>query len=1010
MPVTPFSTPLKTEYKPLGLEAFARPLSEIQGKYDSVLTAIKDADFAINSLDKDNPRNKELVSEFEGLRDELAQNLLTTGNYKQALDKAKQLNKLFTKDEEIKGIQSNYALYTEAKKEQQERVSKGDITQQDFDLWDFKARTDFQGTQYDKKSGKYNTINVRPRMKNMEKEIMDKSLELARMAPTWTTEQFVQTMAGLGMSAGQIDYIKEKFEKRDLNQVSSEIENFLRQSDQYKNWVIEDADYKWDYATKTDPNYINGFLENYNSVLDSEKLRYQELLKQNPGNAPEIQAEIDKLSKTQTDFLTGLQASIKNGTVEDFAKTLFTNYALDSRFGGVSFGASDMVDVVNQTFSVNEAGTGRKKAEEKLKEMDGISIATNVTGVTGKSAQYTIGTGSTGVLDEYTRAGASAYESLLEQKRQFGDDKIPGYEGTLRTYDPNKKEDVPYIEAKNANITMYTVLSRNSNFEKDIQKLNSDFADINSQIATATTEEQKKELKSKANIIAQDIEEKKLAKYADIDLVEKIISQELNKEYVTPEIKNLYEQSGNDVAVFLRKLREANTEFLTKESETATQKYQQTINELAKQYPDVSMQELEKMAQLTAVDIELKAVTNMEQVSTEPKPAKPLEEQVNIIDPNKIGEVPQLQFEGKPGQVQVVIDNVKKIPAEVMFANNAMNRYSQYLKTITTSTPLEIITDKNLEKMTNGESLEFIEYAKANQVGGSRIVQVDYNPSTAKTKEKATGDRFTLSAYSETPHWVGNDENGDAIFRYSIKPEFTGDRSTVNTAVATYLKDQKEKTTPDDATVPTATEIEQWVKDNPTDLYVVMKGRSNNLASSAREHYTEWGESAIKISDFKNLNKNIQNYAPIHMIGDPERRKLYYQMGATLDAALKDPVKAKNVVLTQPPAAWQQNEDQTFTGYAIQYYVKDGSVIAQINKGILDPTKAEDQRITWQAINSVDLLDKGNNLPVLLVQMDLLYGTGREEDLVTHQESLVGDVPFVPAFYGVTDGTPTIGK
>lgn len=964
MPVTPFSTPLKTEYKPLGLEAFARPLSEIQGKYDTVLTAIKDADFAINALDKDNPRHKELVSEFEGLRDELAQNLMTTGNYKQALDKAKQLNKLFTKDEEIKGIQSNYTLYTEAKKEQQERVSKGDITQQDFDLWDFKARTDFQGTQYDKKSGKYNTINVRPRMKNMEKEIMDKSLELARMAPTWTTEQFVQTMAGLGMSAGQIDYIKEKFEKRDLNQVSSEIENFLRQSDQYKNWVIEDADYKWDYATKTDPNYINGFLENYNSVLDSEKLRYQELLKQNPGNAPEIQAEIDKLSKTQTDFLTGLQASIKNGTAEDFAKTLFTNYALDSRFGGVSFGASDMVDVVNQTFSVNEAGAaGRKKAEEKLKEMDGISIATNVTGVTDKSAQYTIGTGSTGVLDEYTRAGASAYESLLEQKRQFGDDKIPGYEGTLRTYDPNKKEDMPYIETKNANITMYTVLSRNSNFEKDIQKLNSDFADINSQIATATTEEQKKELKAKANIIAQDIEEKKLAKYADIDLVEKIINQELNKEYVTPEIKNLYEQSGNDATVFLRKLRDYSSEFLVKDAEKEN-----------------IIKEQEEIRRLNIERDQLQGVLSQEEIEKKyPRPE--LKYEPTIVNQN-----------------------------EVAFANNIMNRYSQYLKTMTTATPLEVISDQNLEKMTNGESLEFIEYAKSNQVGGSRIVQVDYNPSTAKTKEKATGDKFTLSAYSETPHWVGNDENGDAIFRYSIKPEFTGDRSTVNTAVATYLKDQKAKTNPDDATVPTAAEIEQWVKDNPTDLYVTMKGRSNNLASSAREHYTEWGESAIKISDFKNLNKNIQNYAPIHMIGDPERRKLYYQMGATLDAALKDPVKAKNVVLTQPPAAWQQNEDQTFTGYAIQYYVKDGSVVAQINKGILDPTKAEDQRITWQAINSVDLLDKGNNLPVLLVQMDLLYGTGREEDLVNHQESLVGDVPFVPAFYGVTDGTPTIGK
>ena len=34
MPLTPISTPLTMEYKPLGLEAFAVPLSKLQEKFD----------------------------------------------------------------------------------------------------------------------------------------------------------------------------------------------------------------------------------------------------------------------------------------------------------------------------------------------------------------------------------------------------------------------------------------------------------------------------------------------------------------------------------------------------------------------------------------------------------------------------------------------------------------------------------------------------------------------------------------------------------------------------------------------------------------------------------------------------------------------------------------------------------------------------------------------------------------------------------------------------------------
>ena len=50
MAITPLSTPLKTEYKPLGLEAFAQPLSQMQAKFDVAKSQIEDADNKINRL------------------------------------------------------------------------------------------------------------------------------------------------------------------------------------------------------------------------------------------------------------------------------------------------------------------------------------------------------------------------------------------------------------------------------------------------------------------------------------------------------------------------------------------------------------------------------------------------------------------------------------------------------------------------------------------------------------------------------------------------------------------------------------------------------------------------------------------------------------------------------------------------------------------------------------------------------------------------------------------------
>ena len=53
MPITPYTTPLKTEYKPLGIDKFFEPLSQMQSKYDVAKTQIDDTRFKLARMSQD---------------------------------------------------------------------------------------------------------------------------------------------------------------------------------------------------------------------------------------------------------------------------------------------------------------------------------------------------------------------------------------------------------------------------------------------------------------------------------------------------------------------------------------------------------------------------------------------------------------------------------------------------------------------------------------------------------------------------------------------------------------------------------------------------------------------------------------------------------------------------------------------------------------------------------------------------------------------------------------------
>jgi len=113
MTITPYTTPLQYEYKPLNLMAFAEPLSKMQEQFDIVKASIDESDFDITNLPfgTDPERAKALLKIVEGKRDELAQSLAETKNYKQAASKLKELNTVWQEDPEVLALKGNYDKY-----------------------------------------------------------------------------------------------------------------------------------------------------------------------------------------------------------------------------------------------------------------------------------------------------------------------------------------------------------------------------------------------------------------------------------------------------------------------------------------------------------------------------------------------------------------------------------------------------------------------------------------------------------------------------------------------------------------------------------------------------------------------------------------------------------------------------------------------------------------------------------------------------------------------------------
>jgi hypothetical protein len=255
MAITPYSTPVQYQYKPLNLMAFAEPLMKMQEKYDLTKASLDEADVKATSLQfgTDPERRKALEQIYRTKRDELTQTLLETSNYTQVASKLKQLNKLWNEDPERLALEANYKTFAERDKEELARVGVGEgkITKQQYLQWradEIRKYEDADGTNFraDKEAPggtTYNTITgTIGRTADMSKEMQEL---MFKTADAIQAKKYTSAMQGLGIdpTVGDAKFKVTDYENLSRAEIEAKVEEYIKQQDRFKPWLVEKADY-----------------------------------------------------------------------------------------------------------------------------------------------------------------------------------------------------------------------------------------------------------------------------------------------------------------------------------------------------------------------------------------------------------------------------------------------------------------------------------------------------------------------------------------------------------------------------------------------------------------------------------------------------------------------------------------------------------------------------------------------------------------------------------------------
>ena len=943
MGINPLSTPLKTEYKPLGLEAFAQPLSEMQAKYDVVESQIDDANYTLSRLSKDDPRAKELIAEIEGKTNDLAQNLMATGNYKQAAKKLKDLNEAYAKSNEVNAIAGNKAAYTAALEAEKKRVgaSSNGISQRDFDNWNYYTTNKFEGTKYDPETEQYTSINTRPVMENKEKEIMDLSLKMATMTPEEKETQF----KSLGIDPQTLDAVTATIinTSKDRDQIAGEISRMLHNSTQYKDWVDETSKLEFYKNNNTDPNFKDNVMQAAADKLNDKLAQYNELAKsKDPVTAKAgtegvsyIQGQLATLSK-------GVQESKMANAYDDYVEQIYTadrKGLLDK----ISFNAADLVDFSSQGVSLSSRETeqGRqqkantKAAEDKIKAIGTVNYGITAINTNDASSQMRSG-GSSSTAEVNAKFLKNNADTLLREMTL--DLTVPANIPT-DAYDAMRDLGIVKVgtdpmdmvknialmpASKKQILTTYTNISTienlNNKYDADNKAADAKIGGLETRLAKATLPEEK------ANIKAE------IEKLASVKAAT-VLSKDDNNRVLT----NIIEAQS-------LKTTDPNVKALIK-------KYEKN--------PLGLLSELKKQMGAYSGKADL----------------NPTQELANNI----IGEFKaNLYFQREPFAVGLTIP---------------MN--------------------KGLDALTNGTITAMKNTVASNMQGGQSPRQVKLNPLTGEaTLIGKSGDKpnYSFSAYkpnaSAEGSFAGYTKDGVPLISYALTVDPNKPEEIKAFMRAHGWKDKKVEGVEGEQQIITPAAIAKWKKDNPTNLVLAVEGFSYNPTKEAMDNYTDLTEAGLNMGGNRGaeIQKSIlENFAPLFLISDADRRERYHRASANIEDGIKN---QEFKSMTEAPAAWKDNGNGTYTGYAVTYTVNNpgqskGQVTATVVELVRDShgNFSKESQTSPKIVSQVDLSSE-QNLPVAMLKLNMQFGAGSRDDLITKKVGW-GEETFVPAFKNI---------
>lgn len=319
MPITPYTTPVQFEYKPLNLAAFAVPLGKMQEQFDLVDATIKNTDFDISHLPygSDPERAKELIETARAKRDELAKNLLETKNYRQAAVKLTELNRTWNKDPEKVGLESNYKLWLERDKAERERIDNGkadQITRDQYLQWRADEIRKYETAEeegglggaafkadYTNPEGTYKKVTgTTGRLADLEDELQKLTMDVASKV---NSDKFESALRAVGIDEETQHKLfkKSSVEQLTKEKVAKAVHDYLLKQPKYKAWGEEVA--KYNFLDILHSGKFNEYAQNIVgkdlSSTNSQLKQREEYLKKVQGKKEEDPVYNDLLKRQQ---------------------------------------------------------------------------------------------------------------------------------------------------------------------------------------------------------------------------------------------------------------------------------------------------------------------------------------------------------------------------------------------------------------------------------------------------------------------------------------------------------------------------------------------------------------------------------------------------------------------------------------------------------------------------------------------------------------------------------------